>query len=484
MLRPTQQNMKIEFNYIRNRISEYRKDDLFDYCYQQLDRNKDKIFPIWYIFTLIKWTIIYGEKKYPPKRLTPEKFNKIYNAISKFNEEHISSFLKEKRADKAFQILYNQQFYLQKTVYKEIYATQLKLFSSIKGKYDIEKSFFEKTGFTILDFLYIQQIIWLYINIGGLKKEGLYFDGFFDTHFLNLVSEMTSRENVNCFINLLTLNPNNAEESISNFRHKINKVDLQTMEMSFFTMFPFAVWKNQIKLVHSSVFNHTINYYIYDFLKSQDENFTTDFGYRLEKYIELGLKEIQADYKTETQLKKILPANSNLTDFLIENENIFIESKATEIQALPSVNPTDELIYNALKTSLFKAYFEQLVPVSKSLRPDKENWGIIITYKELFWSHFTKLFEIGKDRYDVSQSFDHIPPQNVFIIDVYTWDKIIQIIKDKKATLLEILKKAKDNNSRPETSKQLFNMHLDDYDIGRLNLSYLSNEINRFNITK
>lgn len=474
--------MKIEFSYIRNRISEYRKDDLFNYCYEQLDKNKNKQFPIWYIFTLIKWTIIYGEKKYPPKQLTPEKFGKIFNDISNFNEEHISNFLKEKRADKAFQILYNQQFYLQKTVYKEIYATQLKLFSTIKGKHDIEKSFFEKTGFKILDFLYIQQIFWLYINIGELKQQGLYFAGFFDSHFLNLVSGMTSIEKVQHFINLLTLNPNNAEESISNFRHKINKVDLQTMEMSFFTMFPFAVWKNQIKLVHSSIFKHTINYYIYDFLKSQDENFTTDFGYRLEKYIELGLKEIQADYKTETQLKKVLPTNSNLTDFFIENENIFIESKATEMQALPSVNPTDELIYNSLKSSLFKAYFEQLVPVSKLLQPDKENWGIIITYKEFFWSNFTKLFEIGKDKYDANQSFAHIPPQNVFIIDIYTWDKVIQIVKDKKATLSEILQKARENNSKPETSKQLFDMQLDEYDIKTLNLSYLANEIDSFDI--
>lgn len=474
--------MEIEFNYIRNRISEYRKDDIFGFCYKLLDENKEKNFPVWYVLILIKWTIIYGEKKYPSKQLTAERFNKIYNDVSNFNSEHISAFLKSKQTDKAFQIFYNQQFYLQKIVYKEIYATQLKLYSSIKGKHDIGKSFYEKTGFTIIDFLYIEQIFWLYINIDELNESGLYFDGFFDEDFLNVTSGMTSNEKVKCFINLLTLNPNNAEESISNFKHKINKVDLQTMEMSFFTMFPFAIWKSQIKLVHASIFKHTINYYIYDFLKTHDQDFTTDFGYRLEKYIELGLKEIHAGYKTETQLKKMLPPLSNLTDFLIENENIFIESKATEIQALPSVNPTDDLIFNALKTSLFKAYFEQLVPVSKLLRPDQENWGIIITYKKLFWSHFTKLFEIGKDKYDLSQNFDHLPPQNVFIIDIYTWDKIIQIVKDGKATLLEILKKAKGDNMRPETSKQLFDMHLDQYDLRTLNLSYLQNEIDSLNI--
>ncbi len=473
---------KIEFSYIRNRISEYRKDDLLSFCYQQLDSNKNKKFPIWCIFTLIKWTIMYGEKKYPPKQLTFEKFSKIFNYITTFGDEHILSFFKENRIDKAFQILYNQQFYLQKKVYKEIYATQLKLFSSIKGKYDINKSFFDKTGFTIFDFLYIQNFFWIYINIDKLNKEGLYFDGFFDTYFLNFVSKMTCREKVQIFINLLTLNQNNAEKCISNFRHKINKVDLQIMEMSFFTMFPFVIWKKQIKLVHLSVFKHTINYYIYDFLKSQDENFTTYFGYRLEKYIELGLKEIQVDYNTETQLKKILPKHSNLTDFFIKSENIFIESKATEMQALPSINPTDELIYNALKSSLFKAYFEQLVPVSQLLQPDNENWGIIITYKEFFWSDFTELFKIGKEKYDANSDFAHIPPQNVFIIDIYTWDKVIHIVKNGKATLSEILRKAKKNNSKEETFKQLFDMHLDEYNIGTLNLSYLEDEIDSLKI--
>lgn len=474
--------MKTEFNYIRNRISEYRKDDLFDHCYQILHTNKDKTFPIWYIFTLIKWTILYGEKMYPPKQLTNEKFNKIYKEITEFNEEHISSFIKSRQVDKAFQILFTQQFYLQKTVYREILATQLKLFSTIKGKHDIGKTFQEKTGFTIFDFIYIQQIIWLYINVGELEKPGLFFDGFLGRDFLDLVSRMTSQEKVKRFLNLLTLNPNNAEESISSFKHKINKVDWQTMEMTFFTMYPFVIWKNDLTLVHPSIFKHSINYYIYDFLKSQDNSFTTDFGYRLEKYIELGLKEIQIDFKTERQLKNILPPNSNLTDFLIENENIFIESKATEMQALPSVNPTDELIYNALRSSLFKAYFEQLVPVSKILRPNQENWGIIITYKEFFWSNFVSLFEIGKDRYEQEQTFNHLPPENVFIIDIYTWDKVIQIVKDKKATLLEILIKVKQNNSDPVTSKQLFSMNLDEYQIRTLSLSYLKSEIESLKI--
>jgi len=325
--------------------------------------------------------------------------------------------------------------------------------------------------------LFIEQLVWLYINVKELNKSGLYFDGFLDDNFLNIVAELTSVHKVKCFLNLLTLNPLNTSASITNFRHKINKEDLQTMEMSFFTMYPFQIFKGKIKLVHEAIFKHTINYYIYDFLKSNDTEFTTDFGYRLEKYIALGLDEIKISYKTENQLKRLLPENSNLVDFYIQDANIFIESKATELQAYPYVNPTDELLYNSLKSSTFKAYFEQLVPVSKKLSPEKENWGIIITYKEMFWSKFSNLFEIGKSKYENANDNAHLPPENVYIIDIYTWDKMIQIVKNKKATLLEILSVAKKNDNKSETSKQLFDMHLDIYELKIMNLQYLQDEL-------
>ena len=245
--------MEKDFKYIRNRISDHSKEDLIEFCYELLENKKEEFFPIWYVFLLMKWTYIYGGNKYPPKKLNPQRFGRIFNAISEFNQEHISEFLNARRTDKAFQIIFNQQFYLQKVVHKEIYATQLKLYSSLTGKYNIEKSFIEKTGLSILDFLFIQQILWLYINIKELKKPNLYFDGFLEDYVLEMFSKITSVEKIKNFLNLLTLNPNNIYESISSFKHQIRREDLQTMEMSFFTMFPFQLYKGRIKLIHEKI---------------------------------------------------------------------------------------------------------------------------------------------------------------------------------------------------------------------------------------
>ena len=304
--------MDITFNYIRNRLREYSKKELLDFCYLYLDLSKEERRSIWFIFLLMKWTYLYAEEKYPIKKLTEDKFVKILNAVSNFNQEHISSFIKDKNIDRAFYILHSQQFYLQKSVYKEVFAIQLKLYNSLTGKYDINKSFEEKTGFSIFDFISLTQIVWLYINIEQLPERSLKFEGILENDLIEVASEITSREKVKSFLQLLVLNPLNPVEKILEFKRNINKVELQSMETTFFTIFPFQIHNNQIKLVHKSVFIHTINYYVYDYLKSNDEFFPTEFGRRFEKYIELGIKEMEYKYKTEKQLEKILKEKSNL----------------------------------------------------------------------------------------------------------------------------------------------------------------------------
>ncbi|WP_271785399.1 hypothetical protein [Aquimarina algiphila] len=473
--------MKITFSYIRNRIREHSKQDLLQACYNILDDKKDEQKkPIWFVFLLMKWTYLYGGEKYPSKPLTKNKLVKILKSITDFNEEHISDFIKSGEIQRAFHILYSQQFYLQTYVDKNKFATQLKLYNSLKSKYDINQSFIDKTGFTILDFIKIMQLTWLYINISELKKPGLYFNGYLENDFLQIVSTIVEKEKVVKFLKLLVLDPVNPNEKIKQFKKGIRNEELQSLEKTFFTIYPLQYFNKKIKLIHKSVFNYTLNYFIYDYLKSNDDKFTTEFGLRFEKYIELGIKELNCEYIPENEIKNLLPKNSNVVDFYLNESNIFIECKAIELQAYPSVNPTDELIYNSIKDSLIKAYFKQLLSVSKKLKGDEENWGIILTYKKLYWSQFTDLYDIGKSKQKQEIDNNHLPPENVFIIDIYTWDRIINIINDEKTSLLEILKLAKKNNA--ESKKQTFDMHLDDFENNSLNLSYLSSEIEQLDL--
>lgn len=474
--------MEIEFSYIKNRLREYKKEDLIEYSYQLLDSNNNEFKPIWFVFLLMKWTYLYGGEKYPSKELTAVKFHYILNCITDFNKDHISNFLKAGKIDRAMSIFFSQQFYLQKIVHKEVFAIQLKLYKSIKGKYDIESSFKEKTGLSILEFIFLSQIIWLYVQSEKHKESTLNFKGYLETDFLNVCAEMTSKEQITKFIELIVLDPIYSKDKINNFKRNLRREDLQSMERTFFTIYPFQIFKGEIKLLHESVFNHFINYYIYDFLKANDENFTTEFGSRFEKYIEISLKEAQLKFINENELKKRLKVNSNLVDFYLDEYNVYIECKAIELQPIPLVNPTDEILYNSLKESILKAYFKQLLKVSKSVNSKKENWGLIITYKELCWSRFNELFEMSKDKFENSKDSHFLPPDNVFILDIYSWNRMLQIIKDGKATIIEILEKARLNNSKSETRKQLFSMHLDEYKVFNFDFNFLKDEIEELQI--
>ena len=286
---------------------------------------------------------------------------------------------------------------------------------------------------------------------------------------------------IKSFLKLLVLNPISTNEEISNFKRSIRDEELQSMERTFFTLYPFQFFNDAIRVIHKSVFNYSANFYVYDYLKINDEAFTTEFGYRFEKYIELGVKEISYKYLNETELKKMLPLNSNTVDYHLSEYNVFLECKAIEIQPYTSVNPTDELLFNSLKDSILKAYFKQLLPVSKIISKGGENWGIILTYKKFFYSHFVDLFELGRGKFEYQNS-THLPAENVFIMDIHTWDKVIQIIKNKQATILEILSMAKESNSFKATKKQTFDMHLDKFDIQKFNLTYLNEEIEKLRI--
>ena len=180
--------MELTFSYIKNRIREHKKKDLLQACYNVLDNKDKEIKPVWSVFLLMKWTYLYGEANHPSKVLTEEKFRIILNSIFNLNQEHVSSFFKQGKIDRGFHILFSQQFYLQEWVCKEKFATQLKLFCSLRSKYDVNKKFELQTGISIFDFIYLTQLIWLYINSNILGKGRLNFNGYLSSDFLNAIS--------------------------------------------------------------------------------------------------------------------------------------------------------------------------------------------------------------------------------------------------------------------------------------------------------
>ena len=212
-------------------------------------------------------------------------------------------------------------------------------------------------------------------------------------------------------------------------------------------------------------------------MKTNDDKFTTEFGARMEKYVKLGLDEVNFKYITENQLEKKIGLKNNLVDFVIDN-NILVEVKAIEIKPYASVNPDDKILANEFRKNLVKAYAKQMVNVANKLSKKDVFYGIIITYKKLFlgnsediWEQFLKeeTLKIRK-----VEELKAIPYKNLFFIDIVSWDMLIQIVKNKKFSLIEILDKIKETDSTPKTKKFSFSMHLEkDFEFEKVDLNYL-----------
>ena len=71
-----------------------------------------------------------------------------------------------------------------------------------------------------------------------------------------------------------------------------------------------------------------------------------------------------------------------------------------------------------------------------------------------------------------------LPIENVFFIDLFTWDEIMQILKNNRSIqLVDILKYVKSEDSVIKTKKEWFSMHLSVYDFDTFNLNYLTSSL-------
>lgn len=476
------------FNYIRNRISEYTKKSLLDIAVKVLknaEKNHSPSFPLFSVLTLIKWTIIYGGSKYPPKIADYRIFEKLHQCITDL-ESNNRLLKNDKTLDiyKLLVVIAHQQFWLQDDLYMTVIHRQLVLYKSLRSRYDLNLAFKDKTGLDVTDFMKIAFIIYVQLNP---DKTGniFHYTGVISPDWMKVIDETTSLEKRVSFFKLLTFGTPESIERIKRDSSKLKCKDLQAFDNKFFSQYPIFYFNDKLFVLHKALFPNTIRHYIYDYLKESDQNFSEEFGRRLEKYISLGLKETGLDTISENNFKKLYPNCKKQVDFIIKS-NILIESKAIELATLPSVHPDDSILFKSLKDSVVKAYVSQMLTVANHIDSSKTYYGIIITYKKLYlgsgrdcWDAFLKS-ESERFCRENNLIMDVLPPENLFFVDIDTWDVLVQLIIDKKIILENLFEEIKKQDAEPSTKKFHFKMYLEKYYPVNINLSFIKKEADQF----
>lgn len=470
-----------DFKPIRNKIRNYSYDSLtihlLDILKEQ-ERNEGPT-PFWHALLLLKWTLEFAGESYPPRHAERKDIYKLISMLEALELSHDTFNLKRNgRMSKTFTILAYQQFEYQDKPWFDTFARQLILFSELKCRYNIEESFKAKTGLSIKDILTALNILWIAVVNSHISK--MPYNGVLTEDHDALFDRYLGEKSKNALYTLFTVSKENIKEVLESDPRVIRNYNLQIFETSFFTRRPFLFFRNIFIIPHRDVLNHTINHFIYEFMKNRDDLFSEELGSRMEKYLEIGLRENQIRFVSEKVLRDKLGRDSKVVDFIIE-DNILLEAKAIELRPITSINPTDQNLALELAKNVVKAYAQQMLFVANQLGACDKYFGIIITYKKLhlgdsmdIWEQFLRdetLKIIGDEK-----KLDALPIRNLFFIDLKTWDLIMQIVKTKKATIKEILLRVNDAEKKEGKKFGLY-MHLDSYEIKQYDLNYLSKQL-------
>lgn len=471
----------IDFNQIRDKIKQYQLSSLVSYILRYLkltQKDENRRFPFWNLLVLLKWAYLYTTDFKVRKEIKPHEFEALVQLINDFESGYLNNEFKSDRdVKRVFRILAYQQFSHQERFYKSMIDRQKVLYIKLKSSYDIEKEFEDLTKVKLKPFFDCCTFLYIYFNKSDFDKKYI-FDGLLNSDFFELFDKIHPESEIEPFLKLIALKSKEEFDMLQ----KMENERLQLYETNFYVTKPILFFQNQYHLIHKAVLVQFMKHFVYNFLKQNSFSFPEEFGKRQERYLELGLKEVNIQYKTENELRKLYSLEK-VTDYLVNN-NILIECKAIELHPRSGILRTHDIISNELNKSITKAYC-QLLSTARVIDENQEWYGIIITYKEMYlgfgndaWDEFlkTRVTEFcNQNNIDLGI----LPPNNLFFIDIESWDYIIQAIKDKKGNLKEILAKAKDLNTSENIAERIFlfiQVLEKHYKIDRFTLSYLVDE--------
>lgn len=433
--------------------------------------------PYWHLLLLLRWAMEFAEQDRSAKIADQNVIRLLLEDLEQLELAHQTFNLTTngRRINKTFIILSFQQMVYQERAWWDSFARQSILYENIKVNYDINASFERLTGNSIGDFLKMLWVYWMMM----CNEDLLNFKT--DEHTLvdiaAILAAKFSVSKVAEFLALLTVTKENIQQVIIEDKRLVKNYDLQIFETSVFTKKPILAVQDQPIVIYKSLLNTTANYFIYDYLKNRDDQFTTEFGARMERYVGQALNHIYAQVETEGQLRRKFGKTAKVVDFIVE-EIALIEVKAIELKPHVGVNPTDENLAQEFKKNVVKAYAEQMLEVVENINKGVECFGIIVTYKNLHlgnsqdvWEQFLQEETI---KLKTEEQISRLPITNLFFIDLHTWDQLMEVLQRKTINLVDLLKKVKATDSVSTTKKHTFAMHLDEYEIKDFTLPYLT----------
>jgi hypothetical protein len=417
----------VDFELIKGNIARYQQSSILISVHKLLvavENNKDKKYPFWDALILIKWAYLYTTDSPLRKTASIKDVQHTMILISKLHEQINPVDFKKNGIHSGFKIIAYQQFWFQDSIDEySIFRTHY-FFNNINSQLDVEKEFQTRTGLTTHLFIKTCYYLYSYFFLDRVKV-GHVFDGILDDDVIHSFRSFLGQNEFDRFIQLISFNPSEAEKL-----QRIRYEPYQLYETTLWNRFPLLNINGKLCFVHRAILIAMIKHFIFDFLKKTSKEFQTEVGNRMEKYIMLGIQEMNVGIMNEKALR-LKYESRKICDFVIDG-NILIECKAIGIAPTAGINRTKELLRSEFDSTLIKACV-QLVATANAMQLNTPLYGIVITYKDTYtgfgkdaWSEFLDE-PVSNCLKKEAQKIELLPPDRIVFITIEDWDRLVRL---------------------------------------------------------
>ncbi len=465
------------FRRVRNRLRKHYPEEIILACVSKLNEQpSDKMrhlvmYPPWRLLLLVKWALLHGDYVSPDRRLLEvNDFNYLLNLMHdlegklRLPSEYDNAFL-------FFRNMAFQQFWLQREFNMVSFGRQGMLFGALDNSHPFQKTFADKSGVTIQQFLELAMMLMTRFVVQ--KKMSV------TTSWFSSVAHNYEAGTIERFLSLLSGDIESLRNKLAQTRQSSSKVSYEVYEKTPLRETPLLKHGSEYYPFSPQLLARSLETFLYDTLRSDDPGaFMDRFGSIFERYVGNSLSNTGIPFLRERDLARAIPSQGKLIDYVLvdKDSNVFIDAKGVEMSYLGMVGHRPELIEHRTRDSIIKG-IEQGFEVVKRLEGiDKiggipigktDNYLIIVTFKDLFVGNGRDFHNyVAQDTLDglVSKygAIAPIPFDHMYFMSVDDFDMLAGAIASQPIRLVEAIDHALRADSEPATKKFTFGQHLQD----------------------
>ena len=420
----------------------------------------------WQILLLIKWVFVDPIASMPgrPAIGRPELMGILQSVYELSNSgrrpteyEDVSLFLRATAY---------QQFVHQAEVGGIDIARQRALFAQVPENHFFKTRFLRSTGVNVGDFLRLALTLTVGFESGGYTMPR--------SDLFNLCPN-TRPDVIDAFLRSISVDVNDLS-SVLAYQDSNGRSADEFLQQTPFMRYPLVKVGASYWCMSKYILQRSLGHFVYDQLKRDDiDRFNHPFGSAFESYVEEQVRQSTLEFASEQDLIRHLPTG-RVVDFLIADgdANVFIDAKGVEMAQRGRAAYRREIVHQATRTSLIKAFEQGLDVCSRIsmqnaphpvIRPRSTNYLLAITYKELYIGNGRMLAAaVGDNRIQqIRAQFDAhdlIPDENVYFLTIAEFEVLMALVANGRVGLVQALDRARAADSSPHTQKFTFEQHM------------------------